>query len=307
MTQGANWCFTLNNPKEAGTDLLDRLKPLCKRVVFQLERGADTHTAHFQGFIQFTQSYRLREVNSIFQAHWTTTRSVAASIIYCQKLESRVEGPWSHGDLGKVSRQGKRNDLLECANMVKQGKTLTEIADLFPTQVIRYSTNLERYRALYPPKRTQDLVVWLYIGKPGTGKTRTAHELFPELFRLPIGKDLWFNTYQQQPEVLIDDFSGNIGLTQLLQLLDRYPIQVPVKGGFTWWCPNTIIITTNIPIEDWYDYTTRQDSFEALQRRIHHTKTFEGALNGLTNTIIKDYKDPLNWEENSTTEEENWQ
>ena len=77
-----------------------------------------------------------------------------------------------------------------------------------------------------------------------------------------------------QSTVLIDDFAGNVGLTQLLQILDRYPVQVPVKGGFVWWCPNVIIITTNVPLEQWYDYSSRQDSLAALQRRITHRRDF---------------------------------
>ena len=67
----------------------------------------------------------------------------------------------------------------------------------------------------------------------------------------------------------MDDFSGEMPLVQLLRLLDRYSVQVPFKGGYLWFCPDTIVITTNVHPRKWYNYWERDSSFEALKRRIH--------------------------------------
>lgn len=174
-----------------------------------------------------------------------------------------------------VNPIGARTDLHAVAEMVRQGKTNAEIAEDYPTQMIRYCRHVDTFRSLWPPKREEELKVLLFTGKPGTGKTRMAYALFPQLYALPVGKDLWFNTYTGQKEVLIDDFAGNVSLTSLLRILDRYPVQVPTKGGFVWWCPTVIMITSNVPIEQWYDYSTRQDSLAALKRRIHEIRNFD--------------------------------
>lgn len=59
-------------------------------------------------------------------------------------------------------------------------------------------------------------------------------------------------------------------LTQLLRILDIYPIQVPTKGSFCWFRPEVILVTTNTQPESWYDYEKRQDSWAALRRRFHY-------------------------------------
>lgn len=127
---------------------------------------------------------------------------------------------------------------------------------------------IDRLRLCVPPKRTTELKVVVFFGKPGSGKTKAAYEQFPDLFAFPIGKDLWSDGYMGQKEVLLDDFAGEMRLVDTLRFLDRYPIQIPKKGGFNWWCPESIIITTNVHPKDWYDYSKRKDSEIALRRRI---------------------------------------
>jgi len=70
--------------------------------------------------------------------------------------------------------------------------------------------------------------------------------------------------------VLIDDFSGaasHIRLQNLLRITDRYPMSVPVKGGFVNWAAQRIYITTNIHPRAWYDWSTREEQYTALVRR----------------------------------------
>jgi len=152
----------------------------------------------------------------------------------------------------------------------RTAKTLLEVAEACPSQYIRYYKAVQHVRqieAFDKPTRQSDLKVFLYYGPPGTGKTRLAYETAPDLYAIPLGKTLWFDNYAGEPDVLIDDFSGNLRLVDTLRMLDRYPIQVPVKGGHVWWCPTTIHITTNVHPRNWYDYSKRADSYRALTRR----------------------------------------
>lgn len=139
----------------------------------------------------------------------------------------------------------------------------------------RFQKSVDRYRSYKPLKRNDDIEVHLFIGEPGTGKTRKAYELFPDIYAFPIGPQLWADGYMGQPDVLIDDFSGQMRLVDTLRFLDRYPIQIPRKGGFTWWCPNTIIITSNNHPSTWYKWEDRTSQEKALKRRIHHIWDFD--------------------------------
>jgi hypothetical protein len=81
----------------------------------------------------------------------------------------------------------------------------------------------------------------------------------------------WFDGYEGQRIVIIDDFRGEYPLPLLLQLLDRYPMQVPVKGGFSQWCPRKVYITSNI--RPWLWYTdSPTESRDALMRRLDNVE-----------------------------------
>lgn len=56
-------------------------------------------------------------------------------------------------------------------------------------------------------------------------------------------------------------------MVELLRLLHDWPEQVEVKGGFAWFNPSIIFITTNLHPNQWYEYGERQIHYEALCRR----------------------------------------
>jgi hypothetical protein len=75
----------------------------------------------------------------------------------------------------------------------------------------------------------------------------------------------WFDGYEGQKLVLFDDFDkGQISFRLLLRLLDRYPMQVPIKGGFVEWCPRVIYITSNLGPARWYP----SEDYMVLHRRL---------------------------------------
>jgi len=146
----------------------------------------------------------------------------------------------------------------------------------------RFNKAVDRYRSAVSPKRDKDLVVHLFYGRPGTGKTRMAYHLMPDLYAFPIGANLWSDGYFGQSCVLIDDFNGQMRLVDLLRFLDRYPILIPRKGGFNWYCPEYIVLTTNVHPMRWYDYSgaKKENQEAALRRRIHHVWNFDEKQHG---------------------------
>ncbi len=265
----------MNNPTIEPEDLMRRISGHCqfRFCVFQKEKGAEG-TPHYQGYVEFKRQVKLPAVKKRLGgvAHLEQRRGTAVQAsTYCQKEDSRIAGPWFQGVISNPN-PGRRTDLEAVYDMAKSGAKLTAIADAHPATYLRFHRGIDKVRNIHnvdkPPIRL-DLQVVLYYGPPGCGKTRSCYEHDPGLYAIPLGKDIWYDNYQGQKTVLIDDFSGNIPLSQLLRLLDIYPLQVPCKGSFTWFRPMTILVTTNIDPLNWYDYRSRQNSLEALRRRFH--------------------------------------
>lgn len=189
---------------------------------------------------------------------------------YCKK-----DGLWFELGQMKQNSDAPSGNLLavQLKNLivaVKEGADDEKLLSEYTVCCARYPKFIEKVRESQRPALREELEVIVLYGRPGTGKTQYCYTLSPNLYALPVRsqKTTWFNGYQGQKAVLMDDFSGKIGLDELLRLLDRYPIQVEVKGGFTWFNPSTIYITSNVHIDDWYDYSKRNDSKQALKRRI---------------------------------------
>jgi len=77
----------------------------------------------------------------------------------------------------------------------------------------------------------------------------------------------FWDGYNGQQHVVIDEFRGSIDISHMLRWLDRYPVIVEVKGSSTCLVATTIWITSNLDPRDWYmdlDVDTKQ----ALLRRL---------------------------------------
>ena len=89
---------TLNNPKDGPEETLERLHNLSKAAytVGQLEKGTQG-TVHLQFTITLSVNKRLSAMKKIHsEVHWELTRSQAADR-YCQKSDTRIDGPWTFG------------------------------------------------------------------------------------------------------------------------------------------------------------------------------------------------------------------
>ena len=81
----------------------------------------------------------------------------------------------------------------------------------------------------------------------------------------------WWDGYNGQELVIIDEFSGVINVTHLLRWLDRYPCRVEVKGASKVLRATKFWITSNIDPRNWYAEITPEQK-NALMRRMDITQ-----------------------------------
>lgn len=137
-----------------------------------------------------------------------------------------------------------------------------------------YHKGISTIATLYKPKRNWKTETELWVGPTETGKSRQVHDRFPldgsnpAFWKQPDTP--WFDTYAGEDCVVLDDFYGTLPWSTLLQLCDRYPMTVQVKGGTLNFAPHHLIITSNRLLHIWYSklFASNRVAPEAFFRRI---------------------------------------
>ncbi|VUZ50883.1 unnamed protein product [Hymenolepis diminuta] len=116
---------------------------------------------------------------------------------------------------------------------ILRGTDLLEVIQKFPGSFIKWGHNMLKLDTLVNQPKARDFKteVFYYWGPPGVGKSRRAHDEATQTDE-PIyykSRGVWWDHYDNQPNVIIDDFYGWIPYDELLKICDRYPYQVPVK------------------------------------------------------------------------------
>ncbi len=274
------WVFTINNPEE--WELWKELPEGVAYITWQAERGKNL-TLHLQGYLELKSSQYMSYLSThvCARGHFEVRRGTQEeAICYCRKEEGRQGGPWELGVLSKG--RGDRIDIAIFRDAIIGGMRAADLWTSYPKEMAKFPRMYNALKSTLRPRRTTELWVTLLYGKTGRGKTRMIYDKWEdddEFWRWSCpNTTVWFDGYDGHQLVLLDDFAGRsskMSLVMLLQVLDRYPIMLPVKGSFVWWCPSNIAITTNIHPKDWYKYDGREEQYKALRRRIHEVLSFD--------------------------------
>jgi len=266
-----NWCFTLNNPVSDDIPEMFEQKGALYGV-WQKEEG-EQGTPHLQGYVMFSETKTMSAVLKMvapWKPHLEKRRGTHAQAkAYCEKTKGRLAGPWSFGE--EPAGQGKRNDLAALKRALDEGLSEVRIADsddLFPVWVKHFKA-IERYKRLKSEKsRNWATITQVLYGPPGTGKTRWVHEhAGPDAYWLKKpgqGQTAFFDGYEGQEDVVIDEFYGWLPFDLLCRMCDRYPLMVDTKGGMTNFYPRRIWITSNKHPNEWYP----RMGLGAMERRL---------------------------------------
>ena len=231
-------------------------------MVYQVEEGK-TGVAHIQGFIHFNRAVAMSTIKTrlgskSIHVEWVINDEAAAE--YCGKEEGRLWGPAEVGTKPDYAKK-KVNPTEELANMVKTGLTNAQIAEEAPWAILRHSRGIAELRYAHLESKAANfrkVEVIILTGDAGTGKTAYAIDQSQKdggYFKPDLSKkDIWFNGYQGQKNLILDDFRGkSTSFDNLLRLLDGHKLELPIKGGHTYALWERVWITSNQTPEEWYE------------------------------------------------------
>lgn len=278
-----NWVFTINNWTQEEYAALQQWSSgtQCKYIVIGKEQGAGAQrpeevlarpneeaegTRHLQGYVELTGARTrkwLSKQSGFTRAYLEARRgSGAEARSYCQK-----DGDfWEAGTAKGVPSE--RVDLNTIKDDIDKGKDELYIASTYFSRWCQYRRSFQEYIRLRNGARRKwkswTNVIW---GGTGLGKTRFVYQQHPDDDIWVYPGSGWFDGYEGQPIALFDDYRGDLDISTMLQVLDRYPMAVPIKGGHVNWNPRRIYITSNIMPTMWYE-SIDGETRAALLRRL---------------------------------------
>ncbi len=242
-------------------------------LVCQHERGLLTQHDHLQGYVELTRAQRMSWCHNNLHSTMQLRRrygTQAQAIAYCTKDATRIAGPWVLGT-PFVRGAARISKVAQLRDLIYEGANMRDLIQQMPETLSRHLSFARLCFTYRKPQGTRDVAIFLLFGKTRSGKSRFVVDQYTadQLYIIPfLERKTWFDGYDGEPNVLIDDFSGGMPRTQLLRVLDRYRLRVPNKGGFLWWSPVRIYITTNIHPRQWYrDWTLYEEHYRALEAR----------------------------------------
>lgn len=309
-SQSRKWQITINNPAEKGYTH-DRLKNLLsgmKSVIYwcMADEIGENGTYHTHLYLQGRGGINFSTIKRRFDGgHFEMAKGTAAQnrdyVMKAGKWEKdkkhETQVPDTIEEWGElpVERQGSRNDLADLYSMLKSGLSDFEILEQMPDAIasidkldkVRQILVFEEYR-----KVERDLCVTYIYGDTGTGKTRGVFEKYgyENVYRV-IDYLHPFDSYRGQKIIMFDEFRSGIRPELFLQLIDRYPVELPCRYNNKHACWDTVYIITNVPVQDQFKDFQKSDpkGWLAFLRRINHVLHYTES--GVSYEEIKIMKD----------------
>jgi hypothetical protein len=112
----------------------------------------------------------------------------------------------------------------------------------------------------------------MYIfGATGTGKSHYVDKEAGPAAYWKDGGSKWFHGYEGEENVVIDEYRSGFPYGVFLQLLDKYPIKVEVKGGMPEFVAKKVWITSNLaPYELYPNVTDKSHLYRRLDGCVWH-------------------------------------
>lgn len=278
------WFITWNNPKHPEEKEALLKEKTISYIKFQYERGKNG-TPHYQGVFYLKGPSTCTTLRNKFPGcgYLAPVKDTKGAVKYCGKVESRIEGPWERGTM---PAQGTRSDLMVCKEIIDRGGRMEDLFEQSFGNAVRYGRGLSTYINLVDKKtpRTWQTICYVYGGDARIGKSEAAREealawggktFWLTLEGGNMGK-VWWDGYDGEENVVIDEFEQQIRLVDLKRIIDSTPYKVPIKGSHIEFKAKRVWILSNSLPEEWYRKAAPEGSAQrdALMARLHYVEKF---------------------------------
>lgn len=292
-TQSRKWQLTMNNPADKGythgriKDILSTMRSVIYYCM--ADEVGENGTYHTHLFICGRGGIRFSTLKKNFAgAHFEMCKGTAQeNMEYVSKTgkwekdrkhETCVPDTFEEYGEMPVERKGRRDDMDDLYSMIKDGLSNYEILEQMPetllnldkVEMARQTVVQEAYK-----DKWRDLEVCYIYGMTGTGKTRSVMERYgyPNVFRVTDYSHP-FDNYRGQDVVIFEEFRSSIRLSDMLNYLDGYPLELPCRYANKYACFTKVFLISNVPLSDQYK-DDKYENTQAFYRRIktvrHHT------------------------------------
>lgn len=258
------------------------------------ETGQQEQTPHTHIYLVTNVSaIRFSTVKSLFPtAHIEPAQGTSEeNRAYIQK-----SGKWAEGEKGETSvpgtfeewgecpneRPGERADLAILYEYIKDGLSNFEIMERNPDYMLnlekieraRQAVREQQYRETF--RQLETTYIW---GATGTGKTRSVMEghSYAGVYRVTDYK-YPFDSYAGEEVLLLDEYSSNFKIRDLLNYLDGYPLTLPARYSNRVACYTKVYIISNLCLSRQYPEVQYESpaTYNALLRRIQKVRRYTG-------------------------------
>lgn len=305
------WQITINNPKIDFDNIKNMLESKYKNIIYYCyskEVGKQTHTVHYHIFMYTKSPISGSSLLNLFEgAHLEVAKGTCQenrNYIYkvgkwenTEKEDTRIEGMQFENCECPVEKPGKRNDLEELKGLILQGKTNGEIYEA-NASFLRFANSIDKMRLDLLTdkfgKEWRDVEVTYIEGATGSGKTRGIMDEYGYANVYRVSKDDYsFSTYTTQPVCVFEEFRNTFQLTDMLNLLDGYPVQGRAMHGFRQLGYNKVFICSNWKLDEQYQHIQKE-----------HPQDWQAFLRRINKIIIREYdKDTVFYQKNRGTKE----
>ncbi|WP_222430788.1 hypothetical protein [Cohnella terricola] len=314
-TQSRKWQITINfkNRKQIDhTAIKKELSQITPILYFCMaDEVGEQGTPHIHIFIACSSPVRFSTIKRHFpEAHIEQARgSCKENKQYVEKSGKWESDPKSDtsikatfeewGEL-PVERPGTRSDLDFLYQLVKDGKSNFEILEQNPEYLLRL-TDIERVRQTVKAEefRTtfRNMEVTYLWGRTGTGKTRYVMELggYAAVYRVTEYEHP-FDSYTGQETLVLDEYRSQLKISELLNLLDGYPLELRCRYANKTACFTRVYIISNLALNAQYPIIQKEqpETWQALLRRIHRNIEYRPNEEVFEQITLNDGKDIFN-------------
>jgi len=266
------YCFTINNYNDDEVELVKSID--CRAIKAGLEVG-ESGTPHIQGAIYLKQKKTLKALKDLLggRAHVEKARGTWEQQDYCLKdgMVLRCEG--------EPPAQGKRIDLQEVKQAIDDGMGEHELWETYFETMVRYGKAMKEYidiKRRGQCRKHMTKGTW-YYGPTGVGKSHVAFDDYdPTNTYVKTLDDVWWDGYEGQETVILNEFRGEIKFSQLLDLTDKWPMTVKRRSREPVpFVAKRVIVTSAMHPGEVFQKANEADNIAQLERRfeiVHLTK-----------------------------------